>query len=94
MMTKKISSNITKWCVLGGSLASIIFSLLLIYSPAVSAFGGVDAMCDGNVRVSCSGLKCSAEDKKGCSCTDEHGKVVDSKSCPRVSELEEVGGGY
>lgn len=69
-MTKKIRSNSLKWLVLGVSLTSILFSLLLIYSPAVKAdFSGATAKCGDGSTVSCSGTKCTETDGKGCSCT-------------------------
>src|SRR5256885_922757 len=80
-MTKKISRNILRWSVLGISLTSILFSLLLVYSPTAGAFGGSTANCPGGGKVSCSGYKCTATDNVGCSCVDENGKQGDKQSC-------------
>ena len=80
-MTKKIARNILKWSVFSVSLTSILFSLLLLYSPAVDAFGGSTANCKGGDPVSCSGYKCTAKDDFGCQCTDASGKVTEKHTC-------------
>ena len=81
-MTKKIRVNSLKWSVLGLSLASILLSLLLVYSPVVDAFGGAEATCSDGSKVYCSGVKCSATDNVGCQCTKEDG-TKDAHSCPK-----------
>jgi hypothetical protein len=81
----KINSNSLKWSVLGISLTSILFSLLLVCSPVVGAFGGADATCSDGSKVSCSGIKCTATDNVGCSCTKEDG-TKDAKQCPKRQE--------
>ena len=81
-MTKRIRSRSLKLSVLGLSLISILFSLLLVCSPAVDAFGGAEAICSGGTKVYCSGVKCSATDNVGCQCTKEDG-TKDVQNCPK-----------
>ena len=82
-MTKRAHANSLKWSVLGLSIASILFSLLLVYSPVVDAFGGASANCSDGTTVSCSGYRCSGTDNVGCSCTNENGTQGEKKSCPK-----------
>lgn len=96
-MIKKISSNTSKWSVLGVSLASILFSLLLIYSPTVKAeVGGVDVTCSDGQKVFCSGYKCTGKDGVGCSCTNADGTKGQSQSCSGLKSVSlfYVGGDY
>jgi len=87
-MTKKIGRNLSRWSVLGISLASILLSLLLIYSPVVGAFGGSTANCAGGDSVSCSGYKCTATDNVGCSCTNADGSKGESHPCKKGGDDE------
>jgi len=88
MMTERTGRNISKWSLLGLSLTGILFSLFLVYSPPVGAFGGADAKCKDGSTVSCSGYRCSATDNVGCTCYDSAGKVEDKKPCPKGGEGE------
>jgi hypothetical protein len=87
-MTIKISHKLGKWSVLGLGITSVLYSLLLIYSPIVEALGGSSAGCKDGSSVSCSGYKCSSAENVGCTCYDSSGKEVDKKSCPRGSGEE------
>jgi hypothetical protein len=83
MVIEKINSNTSKWSVLGISLASILFSLLLIYSPAVKADdGGASATCANGKKVTCTGYQCKGVDGVGCSCKNADGSPGESVPCP------------
>jgi hypothetical protein len=87
MMTKKIRSNSLKWSVLGISLTSILFSLLLIFSPAVKAddFSQASAKCSDGSIVTCNGTHCTETDGKGCACTGGP-NGPDVQNCPKHEE--------
>lgn len=90
-MTKKTGRNVLNWSVFGAGLTSIMFSLLLAFSPGAGAFGGATAQCQGGEPVSCSGYKCSAIDNVGCTCKDETGKITDKQDCKKKSDEVEIG---
>ena len=86
-MIKKTSQNVSKWAALGLGFASILFSLSLVYSPQVGAFGGSEAKCKDGSTVSCSGYRCTSTDNVGCTCYDSSGKVEDKQPCPKGEDL-------
>jgi len=66
---------------LSASVTLVVASLAVLLTPVTVYAADCTAQCSNGGQVQCSGFRCVARDRAGCTAWDNHGREIIQLSC-------------